>query len=257
MEVPKLRLQRAMEHIKLFDREVDVFLKTKPFGSTTEFYTEGGKKCIALRFKVIHEPPKQLGILAGECIHQLRAILDNLIWSLGELYPPVDPRIAFPVSLNPMEYQKAINNVPLNGIKNFPFAAQDLIERLQPYQGGYAGAPEIHPLNILNRLWNDDKHRAPHLMGGMSGGVALKGFTLQQPATLSAGLAIRNGVQFASGVIPEGGINPDAKIEFSSDVAFNIGAPAWGDLAVPGLMRLHNFIRDEVIAKFEPIFPKS
>ena len=257
MEIPNLRLHRAMEHITEFEREADAFLKTNPFGITTEPYTQDGKKCLALRFKINHEPPKRLGIIAGECVHQLRAILDNLIWSLGELYPPVHPKIAFPLYLSLTDYQSAINQPHLKGIQNFPPTAQMLIEGLQPYKGMFSSAPEINPIYVLHRLWNDDKHRSPDLMGGMNSGVALKIFKLEQPATLSAGLAIHDGTKFACGVIPEGGIKPDAHVVLSTYIAFDLDGPAKGQPAVSFLTNLHSVIRDKVIANFEPLFPKA
>lgn len=46
LEIPKLRLERAMEHINEFRREASAFLETSPFGVIHEFYDEGGQKFI-------------------------------------------------------------------------------------------------------------------------------------------------------------------------------------------------------------------
>ena len=79
LEVPRLRLERAAEHIHEFTTEADAYLKTNPFGSTAEYFEEGGIKFVKLLFKVRGEPPKRLGVIAGDCIHNLRAILDNIV----------------------------------------------------------------------------------------------------------------------------------------------------------------------------------
>lgn len=254
VEIPRLRLQRAGEHLDEFHQQTLAFLKMNPFGWEPHFYTKAGQGRVSLRYRVHHELPKRLGILAGECVHHLRAILDNLIWSLGELYPPVDSKIAFPIYLDPEQFLDAINKSPLKGIKNFPSDAQSIIEQLQPYQRGKDAAPDLHPLYVLNRLWNEDKHRAPDLMAALNNRVELKGFSLLQPASLKAGLLMQDGAEFADGAIPEGGFKPDENVELEVDIAFHIRGPAKGAIAVPYLLSLHNFIRDEFLAKFEPVF---
>ena len=84
MEIPKLRLQRAREHIQQFAFEAGEFLKTNPYRIVKERYTENAQEYLSLRFRVSQQPPKRLGIIAGDIIHNLRAILDNTICALGE-----------------------------------------------------------------------------------------------------------------------------------------------------------------------------
>lgn len=258
MEIPRLRLDRAVEHIVVFCREADAYLKTNPFGTVAESYTEDGKNFVRLLAKVYREPPKRLGIIAGDCVHNLRAILDNIVWSLGKAYPTTDPmakpdKLSFPVCKSPSDYQEILRRPSHKAINNFPDAAKSLIENMQPYNTERLPA---HFLLLLNELWNADKHRSPDLMGGTNYGVAMEGFNLQQPASLSAGFAVLDGVVFARGVITEGGIKPDAKVNLDIDVAFHIQGSARGHIARDLLIQLHQFVRDEVIAKFEPVFPK-
>lgn len=257
MEIPRLRLARAVEHISEFCLEADTYLKTNPFGAVTEFYTEDGKEHVRLLAKVYQEPPKRLGIIAGDCVHNLRAILDNIIWSLGKAYPTTDPaakpeKLSFPVCKRLVDYQEILRKPSHKAINDFPAAAKSLIERMQPYNTESLSA---HFLNLLNELWNADKHRSPDLMGGTNHSVALEGFNLQQPASMSAGFAVRDGLVFAHGVVPVGGIKPEAKVKLEVDVAFHIQGSAKGHIARDLLGHLYMFVRDDVIAKFEPVFP--
>lgn len=261
LEVPRLRLDRAAEHIRDFITEADAYLKTDPFGSTVEYFEEGGVKFVKLLFRVHREPPKRLGVIVGDCIHNLRAILDNIVWSLGAAFPPTDPKsrpdmLAFPVCKNEDDFKKALKNPKYSSISAFPAAAQDLIRALQPiWRDNSLPGPALY-LGMLNDLWNMDKHRSPDLMGGTNHAVALRGYNLQQPASLAAGMAVLDGREFARGAVPPAGIPSDARVDLSVDVAFHVNGPAKGQIARHLLGAFYYFVRDDVIARFEPIFPK-
>lgn len=260
LEVPRLRLARAAEHIREFVGEADTYLKTNPFGSTAEYFDEGGTKYVKLLFKVHKEPPKRLGVIVGDCIHNLRAILDNVVWSLGKAFPPTDAKakpdmLAFPVCKSEDDFKAALKSPKYKSIGEFPLPAQDLIRALQPiWAGNSLPAPAFY-LGLLNELWNMDKHKSPDLMGGTNHAVALHGYNLQQPASLAAGMAVLDGREFARGALPPAGIPSDARVDLSIDVAFHVSGPAKGQIARHLLAAFYCFVRDDVIAKFEPVFP--
>ena len=261
LEVPRLRLQRAAEHIREFCAEADAYLRTNPFGSTAEYFEENGIKFVKLLFKVHKEPPKRLGVVAGDCIHNLRATLDNIVWSLGKAFPPSDAKarpemLAFPVCRTKDNFEKTLQHPNYKAIKSFPAAAQELITKLQPIDAASMPLPAFY-LGILNDLWNADKHRSPDLMGGTNHGVALHGYRLQQPGSIAAGMAVFDGAEFARGAIPPEGIPADARVDLSIDVAFHVRGPAKGQIARHFLSALYYVVQDEVIAKFEPVFPKA
>lgn len=261
LEVPRLRLDRAAEHIVEFITEADAYLKTDPFGSTAEYFEEGGIKFVRLLFKVHREPPKRLGVIAGDCIHNLRAILDNIVWSLGKAFPPTDPKakpdmLAFPVCTSEDNFKEALKSPKYRSISAFPSAAQDLIRAMQPIWTGNSLPGPAFNLGLLNELWNMDKHKSPDLMGGTNHAVALHGYNLQQPASLAAGMAVLDGREFARGAVPPAGIPSDARVDLSVDVAFHVTGPAKGHIARHLLGAFYYFVRNDVIAKFEPVFPK-
>jgi len=259
LENSTARLNRAIKHLNEFIHEADAFLATNPFGIRVENYEDNGAKCVRFCYDVYHNPPKALGVIAGDCIHNLRSTLDNIIWSLGKIYLSTDPKarpekLYFPVFNTEEEYKKNINKKPdLIAIKQFPQSAQDLIERLQPYNGTLPA----HRISVLHALWNADKHRSPNIVGGAGGGVR-QSYNLQQPASLSAGVYIRHGREFGYGVLPEDGVPQGAKVEvLGMQLLFEEGGPASRFVVSELLSELIGIVGDEVIYKLAPLFYRS
>ncbi|WP_157214359.1 hypothetical protein [Pseudomonas sp. GM60] len=255
LENSTAKLNRAIKHLNEFIHEADAFLATSPFGIRVENYEDNGAKCIRFSYNVHQDPPKALGVIAGDCIHNLRSILDNIIWSLGKIYLSTDQkakpdRLYFPVLKTEEEYKRKIETPELIAIKQFPQSAQDLIERLQPYNGTLPA----HRISVLHALWNADKHRSPNIVGGVGGGVS-QSYNLQQPASLSAGVYIQHGREFGYGALPENGIPQGAKIEvLDMHLLFEEDGPA-SRFVVSGLLsELIEIVRDEVIYKLAPLF---
>jgi hypothetical protein len=237
-------------------QEANKYLATNPFGTGVESYMDNGKECLRLVYKVHQAPPKFLGVIAGDCIHNLRAILDNIVWSLGQAFPSTNPKarsdkLSFPVCDSKDKYLEKLKHPDWLAIRNFPIAAQELIESLQPYHP----TTYAHRIAVLHALWNADKHRSPDLMGGASGGVK-QSYNLEGPASLSAGLYIQDGKAFGYGIVPEGGIPEAAKAEiFNVQILFQENGPASGFVVQSLLYELIQIVHQEIIAKFEPVFP--
>lgn len=250
-----IKLSRAIKHLNEFIQEADTFLATTPFGVDVENYEYNGVRCVRFSYNVYEEPPKYLGVIAGDCIHNLRSILDNMIWGLGKIYLSTDQkakpdRLRFPVFNTEEKYKKGINTPDLIAIRQFPQSAQDLIEKLQPYNGTLPA----HRISILHALWNADKHRSPNLVGGAGGGVR-QSYNLQQPASLSAGLYIRHSRELGYGALPASGIPQGAKIEILNvDLLFEEHGLASGFVVRRLLSELIEIVRDEVICKLGPLF---
>jgi len=67
IEISRLRLDRAIEHIHEFDAEARDFFKGSPFRIEAQFYSEDGQDCVSYHFRVSQEIPQRLGTIAGEC----------------------------------------------------------------------------------------------------------------------------------------------------------------------------------------------
>jgi hypothetical protein len=214
------------------------------------------------------EPPLGLSLIAGDCIHNLRSILDNLIWQLGILSGCSKTKLnnlAFP-TCDFGAWKKKFNYLPQSAV--------DLIGSLQtdqPYKG--RNDPDSHPLRILNRLWNDDKHKVPVLMLTAHRSTAIiprgAGQIVQLPdgkrrrqfiftghITMHSGGRLEDGKEIATITFPVGEPEPQFNIVFSFDIAFDEGGAAKGQFASKCLRNLHDFVRDEVLTPFDLIFPK-
>jgi hypothetical protein len=99
-------------------------------------------------------PPVRLSVLVGECVHNMRSALDNLICALARTLKPGSKcrGLAFPLFDSQAEWDEKSER-PLKGIAP---AAREIIRRLQPW----VDSASPHPLVILNKLSNIDKHRA-------------------------------------------------------------------------------------------------
>lgn len=161
-----LKLARAAAQVGALDESVTAWVNANPLVAKCEL--RDGR----LGFRVTQQefqqpaPLDQWGLLAGECVHNLRSSLDNLTFALARLQrdPPEKPgRIAFPIYTERALFEK---NGKAN-VDQVPAAAAALIERLQPFQrdGSAAlGTPDRDALVLLQWLSNTDKHRVPSVV---------------------------------------------------------------------------------------------
>jgi hypothetical protein len=103
-------------------------------------------------------PDPDLGLIAAECVHHLRAGLDNLMWSIV----PKNVRnrkLQFPIHDDPIRF--LCEAFPT--LHRLPAKLFEAIEWCQPYNRDNLTFPER--LVALNAMWNADKHRAPLAVG--------------------------------------------------------------------------------------------
>jgi hypothetical protein len=160
------RLDRALYHLESFKAERRAWLEEDPHRFRTELDAERGKNVIWAQ--VITPPPDSLSLIAGDCIHNLRASLDNLAFELalaytkGPLPNEAEADSGFPIfSSDPAESSKSWPLKKFNDmIRCIDPLAKAEIERLQPYKrrDGF----RRDRLWQLNKLESIDKHRLPH-----------------------------------------------------------------------------------------------
>jgi hypothetical protein len=154
----RLKIVRAEEHVDALKAEVAMYLHGRPWTIGTK--VTGGHSHIAPIITV--PPPLRLSTIIGDCVTNVRASLDYIIWELAGRYfsPPFDAadfndrRItSFPISNGPTEagYVDRLNRLAKRGV---PTAAIDEIKAMQPHNRGYES------LRWLHELVNTDKHRA-------------------------------------------------------------------------------------------------
>lgn len=162
----KLKLARAAKHIKSLKRSIAEYAASRPY-KITGAKTQGNAK----KLTIPREPPRDISILAGEALYQMRSALDHLAFELvksnpmrislladwGErcefpLFRSLPRKGNPPVALKtPIPYNVLAKNLP--GISKEAYA---FIESVQPYHRKTAINTA---LAFLARLSNIDKHR--------------------------------------------------------------------------------------------------
>jgi hypothetical protein len=149
------KIQRANDRINQLDAEIAKFLHQN--ANHYETLIERDDTALAFILRARGEPlevPSYIQVSVGEIIYHLRSSLDLAIWELvTEKNSNPGHRVQFPICLTSDSYQKARKEGFIRGL---PERFLGIVESAQPYK---AHAPEGHPLYILNKLCNTDKHR--------------------------------------------------------------------------------------------------
>jgi hypothetical protein len=167
LEGVKAKLARADEHMKALDEEWQAFGKTQSYEGYHQFKADTGEwNCYLSLSKPI---PIKLSMILGDALNNMRSSLDHLVCRFVELHNgKVGKHHAFPICSDAASYDERVNQIrrkkdrsgPLDGIPaDGPERA--LIEKVQPYHQGKDWRE--HPLWILNRMTNIDKHRDIHI----------------------------------------------------------------------------------------------
>jgi hypothetical protein len=155
----KLKLQRAHALLDELYDDIDRVLtagsegapRLNADGSFSSFYVPR------------EEPSPTWGVMLGDLAHNLRSSLDNLTTALVVRNGGVPERHnAFPIFTVDTEWSAKVANRwpaagPLVGVSQEDF---DVIQAAQPFHQGDAAA--AHPLAVLSRVSNADKHAALH-----------------------------------------------------------------------------------------------
>lgn len=244
-----LKLNRAAEHAHALNHEIGQFLATNPYEVTDDFDPEARKHTYRVRERA--SPPSWLGVIVGDCVHNLRSALDQLIYqlALGRKDSP-GRKTAFPVFIDAGTYRKQRRRI----IGDLDPKAQQIVDDLQP--GG--DNPTFDPLYVLHELWNEDKHRLIPLVASSA---------VSSEVSLPPGVGIEEiEVVFRQGplegeevigwfVMPKG-MRPDQYVhpDFAFDVALPRDGPAHG---APVRQELHRLgqATASAVERFRPFFP--
>lgn len=168
LDGPRRKLDRAAVHIKTLNYAVSRWYDSKPFPIVAEHFN-AEQTVYIYRFEA-KAVPIDIGIVAGDAIHNMRSALDHIAWQLQTLTPLSGRRkgwefdIQFPIFLSKSDEGK-LNRF----LQYIPRDAGEVIKSLQPYNAPDGIKPEFHALWLLNQLSNADKHRIVTI-----GGAALE-----------------------------------------------------------------------------------
>jgi hypothetical protein len=150
---PKLKLQRARDHIDELGRETAAFLDRKPFRLVIEQppWWDLSWPIHAWTIRISEAIPLRFSAIIGDAIHNLRTALDLLACDLVRLNDRSIKGVYFPFAADADELRDQIKR------KNLNRAAPDvvrLVASLKPYRGGNRALRHVHDLDI------QDKHQA-------------------------------------------------------------------------------------------------
>ncbi len=254
------RLTRATEQLALLHSEIDRFLENDPFAPRHDVQP-GEKRTVGselvVTVSVRKEPDPEWSLLISEILHHLHVSLDHMAWAIASVTGSPPRGTAFPIHPSPQSYRdQCTRNSGYYATRGMPDHAQAIIEDVQPY---HRRNHEGHPLWVLRRLANEDKHESPHLVGSSLAVTEheLKVFQGTLPGTTDP--------KFFTGPFKDGDIiarwplppvaGADTKIQtglrFGFDVAFDKSSPAKGRLA----RRVLSEIAEQVDLVFERLLP--
>jgi len=153
------KLQRAQKHLQVTAKMIGRFAR-RDCGTVSKFNPKTNQ------FDVIANmppPPNIIGLLVGDCVHNMRSALDHIVYEFVRSNPkrpantPHD-RTMFPIADTKEGYLRQVNN--LKRLAGVPEDVAALIDALQPYHRRDRGLDYTkYPLWVLNKLENVDKHR--------------------------------------------------------------------------------------------------
>jgi hypothetical protein len=171
MEGCRAKLARADEHLDLLREEINrAFVKQNAKGPPIHINSPRSSDESVITYDVECEPfPElyslRLATICGDFIQNLRASLDYVACALVEsAQQKPSPQAAFPIVTLESDFighvkfrKKKPEKSPLYGldVMGEPFA---IIESAQPYQRRDPDGPWRHPLLLLSKLSNRDKH---------------------------------------------------------------------------------------------------
>lgn len=258
-----IKLARAETHLQAIREAVQPIVDAEADVILGEFDPESKK--YVFRAKRDAQPPDWISPVIGDCVHNMRAALDYIIWELVPESVRVGKyatQIEFPIFIDPSLYA----SMAPKKIQGVPPGAETAIKCLQPFNGPNCrpnlslAHPSDKPLARLFALDNWDKHRS---------------LTLTQTAVSYYFEGLREIGIFAprkadshafSGHLKRGapilsldglGDRPEVNVYLHTayDVAFDVGGPAFLQPVVRTLIEIREDILGRVLPALAQFFP--
>jgi len=168
LAIARQKAMRAGKHFEVAQRMFRRFVRND-CGVRAEFSTKTQQYNAVAH---LPPPPPIIGLLVGDCVHNLRSALDHIVYALISTNPAKpdgvpDTRTMFPIRDTREGYLHQVTKQ--RRIHGAPEAVATLIDSLQPYHARDKGLDHTaHPLWILDKLENIDKHRRLMLASGVA-----------------------------------------------------------------------------------------
>jgi hypothetical protein len=266
LEGVRAKLERAEESIEELEREFGAFLAGNPYEIPGKFYPKRSE--YVFRFRVIEPLPLRWGVLVGEIVHDLRSALDHLLWQLVILDGGGPGKhTQFPIFNRFADYRR----LALVGTQRSPPMLKGLggtlrsghvaaITRTQPYRrpNGFT----THPLWLLARLSNIDKHQLLHTTAHIVEGAHLGWRGVRDVAAVHdvskvVRVPIQDGAVLARLRIQPSGPHPEmhVKPQLTLSVVFKGRERVINRKRVYPALRSTSWYVRKIVETFEPSFP--
>lgn len=167
----QVKLDRADEHLAALEGEVAEYLQGGAAGLTVE-QDPGQPGVFDLRLRLHRPPPLRWSAVAGDVLHNVRSALDSLIFALltersGQPLTDKQQRAAqFPITKDAAAFARtdwhkgAADEQLIAAVRELQ--AWNDMETLQLADGDAERLLPNHPLSLLQKWSNVDKHRTLH-----------------------------------------------------------------------------------------------
>ncbi len=149
MRYIELKVGRAKEHLEALKTELQAYYDSQPCKVSRFQRPEAGRRGLRVE---IADPTDRVYLLAGDFAHNLRSVLDHIVYALivdATKRLPVSTQVRWPVQIK--QDQSVFDSVP-------PIAAA-VIESFQPYREGPGDDYKKNALWQIHKLDIVDKHR--------------------------------------------------------------------------------------------------
>lgn len=258
----RLRLDRAQHHLQTLKSAIDSYMASEPYIVVIDKDSTSGEG--EIRIVAQSPPPAPLSLILGDCVHNLRSVLDHIAWQLSVSYRGnaanvrAVKSVSFPIcgaETSTPGLADWSSTAP-RALQDVDSAVWDVFRIFQPFKPRNLGDTyKDHPLWLLNELWNFDKHRQlvlvlSFLYDNRIGMTSPEGVIDEQK--IYTGPLERETVVARFCVTP-----PGACVRFNGehrvDVAFYQAGPIGTRHAFNTLLDIYDFVRDEVVPAFTPL----
>ena len=157
----RLKVVRAEQHLDSLNSGLRRYLDGKPYEVVVANPYPNDPTFWRATATLASEPPPILACILGDCVTNVRAALDYIVWELGVRYAEGssssrDDRklFSFPIYADPSD-QGYVDKIKRLSNRSIPAGAISEIQAVQPHHTGYES------LSLLHSLVNKDKHREP------------------------------------------------------------------------------------------------
>jgi len=259
LDAARLKVDRALKDLHAAQAELSHWAESEPYHITVDPDPPTGWHSV--RVHIPQPPPANAAAGIGEAAVKLRSALNYVVLQLRKLHPsPIPKKLAdgrtplraqFPIFRSETEFEGTGRRM----IHGVPAQWQAEIKSLQPYDERGNPLPN-HPLAIVNRLSNVDKHTdlLPHLYPIPSDEPLHVLFKLPPGIEITEFRANRGALEDDTEVYAfrTNAVGDYTQVLVELDVAFHV---AFGEAEL-GLERLGDLVSEigAVVRHFEPAF---